>query len=41
MINFTEISKFFETEFPLNKEGLKELFSLFKRSEERRVGKEC
>lgn len=30
MTNFTEISKFFETEFPLNKEGLKELFSLFK-----------
>ena len=30
MINFTKISKFFETEFPLNKEGLKELYSLFK-----------
>ncbi len=30
MTNFSEISKFFETEFPLNKDGLKELFSLFK-----------
>ena len=30
MTNLTEISRFFETEFPLNKEGLKELFSLFK-----------
>jgi len=30
MTNFTEISKFFETEFPLNQDGLKELFSLFK-----------
>ena len=30
MINFNEISKFFETEFPLNQKGLEELFSLFK-----------
>jgi len=30
MINFNEISKFFETEFPLNQQGLEELFSLFK-----------
>lgn len=26
---FTEISKFFETEYPLNKDGLKELLTLF------------
>ncbi|MEH6535652.1 MAG: Crp/Fnr family transcriptional regulator [Psychroserpens sp.] len=30
MTNFTEISEFFETEFPLNQQGLEELFSLFK-----------
>lgn len=30
MTNFSKISKFFETEFPLNQDGLKELFSLFK-----------
>lgn len=30
MINFAEISRFFDTEFPLNEDGLKELFSLFK-----------
>lgn len=29
MTDFTEISKFFETEFPLNQQGLAELFSLF------------
>ncbi|MBD0404131.1 Crp/Fnr family transcriptional regulator [Flammeovirga sp. EKP202] len=29
MSNFTQISKFFETEYPLNKEGLKELFNSF------------
>ena len=29
MADFNEISKFFETEFPLNQEGLEELFSLF------------
>ncbi|MDW3192010.1 MAG: Crp/Fnr family transcriptional regulator [Cytophagales bacterium] len=27
---FAEISKFFDTEFPLNKHGLEELFALFK-----------
>jgi CRP-like cAMP-binding protein len=30
MTDFTEIHKFFETEFPLNQHGLEELFSLFK-----------
>lgn len=30
MEQFTEISKFFKTEFPLNQHGLDELFSLFK-----------
>ena len=30
MKQFTEISKFFKTEFPLNQHGLHELFSLFK-----------
>lgn len=30
MANFTEISKFFQTEYPLNQHGLEELFSLFK-----------
>ncbi len=30
MTNFTEISNFFKTEFPLNEHGLEELFSLFK-----------
>ncbi|REH52502.1 CRP-like cAMP-binding protein [Tenacibaculum gallaicum] len=30
MKQFSEISKFFETEFPLNQHGLDELFSLFK-----------
>jgi len=29
MTDFNEISKFFETEFPLNQRGLEELFSLF------------
>ena len=29
MADFNEISNFFETEFPLNQEGLEELFSLF------------
>jgi CRP-like cAMP-binding protein len=29
-INLQEISRFFETEYPLNQEGLKELLSLFK-----------
>lgn len=29
-MNFTEISKFFETESPLNQDGLQELYSLFK-----------
>lgn len=29
MANFINISKFFETEYPLNKHGLEELFSLF------------
>ena len=29
MTDFNEISKFFETEFPLNQQGLEELFSLF------------
>ena len=29
MADFNEISKFFETEFPLNQQGLAELFSLF------------
>ena len=29
MTDFNEISKFFETEFPLNQQGLSELFSLF------------
>ena len=29
MTKFKEISKFFETEYPLNKDGIKELFSLF------------
>jgi len=29
MADFIEISKFFETEFPLNQQGLDELFSLF------------
>ncbi|VXC07468.1 cAMP-binding domain of CRP or a regulatory subunit of cAMP-dependent protein kinases [Flavobacterium sp. 9AF] len=28
---FTEISKFFKTEYPLNEHGLNELFSLFKK----------
>ena len=28
---FSEISKFFDTEYPLNKEGLTEMFSLFKK----------
>ncbi|WP_439880071.1 Crp/Fnr family transcriptional regulator [Pontibacter sp. MBLB2868] len=30
MSTFTEISKFFRTEYPLNQHGLEELFSLFK-----------
>ena len=30
MTDFTEISKFFDTEYPLNKEGLQELFNAFK-----------
>jgi len=30
MTTFIEISKFFETEYPLNQHGLEELFSLFK-----------
>jgi CRP-like cAMP-binding protein len=30
MTRFAKISRFFETEFPLNKDGLKELYSLFK-----------
>lgn len=30
MTKFAKISKFFETEFPLNQHGLDELFSLFK-----------
>lgn len=30
MEKFTEITHFFETEYPLNKHGLEELFSLFK-----------
>ena len=30
MINFTEISKFFKSEYPLNQHGLEELFSLSK-----------
>ncbi|OSY88306.1 cAMP-binding protein [Tenacibaculum holothuriorum] len=30
MSNLAEISKFFETEYPLNKEGLEELLSFFK-----------
>ena len=29
MMKFLEISKFFETEYPLNKEGLQELFNAF------------
>ena len=29
MANFDQISKFFETEYPLNKQGLKELFDAF------------
>jgi CRP-like cAMP-binding protein len=29
MADFNEIAKFFETEFPLNQQGLDELFSLF------------
>ncbi len=29
MSNFTEISKFFDAKFPLNQEGLQELFSAF------------
>lgn len=30
MTNFTEVSKFFKSEYPLNQHGLEELFSLFK-----------
>jgi len=33
MTSFTEISKFFDTQFPLNKEGLLELFSAFNKNE--------